>query len=588
MNCCSCGVAPVASSCRQTITSADLATLLYTQGLDANLCTKFAPVVAGLSLVDCEGNPIVIGQSVVTCAEFAALLCETVAGWDSGAIAVPGSTELLGADCLTHVLPTLCDQLAVLPTGDPVILDVTPVLGADCEFHTVPETPITVTDTSTIDFTASGPYNHDITGVVKVSAVPGNEITIQADGLYAPSQNDITIVATDTPCLNPISGNPIISPNAGNQLSCAGNGLYAAAGDSPIPVTITGLDTPCGEIDVTEIGPNDFQISISPVVSPNAGNALSCEGNGLYVPEVIVQAIDNGCIELDSVESPVNTWTLTPTLVISPNAGNAASCLDNGLYVPVGDFVLTCDDVIATFTADGGPIPPGTHFLADDCSAYLIPDAPTAITVSVTDTDSIDLTLTHIGDNYDISADVIVAPTATGFPASCNGLVLQGDGLAVEPPHPSTHDSTVITGSVWTGPVTVFDVFTGVTHTVLVDNPSSCRAANLLVLFRTPGINTDGTPFGFALDQTQRYNINLPGVLVTGGFVVFNNQQLVDNDQTGEDSPSSETTLMFTLPAGFVGGQIDTFVEYTCLAYAGVTFDANLEDTRVSYLLTTI
>src|SRR5258706_216986 len=361
MNCCSCGVATVASSCRKTITSADLATLLYTQGLDANLCTKFAPVVAGLSLVDCEGNPIVIGQSVVTCAEFAALLCETVAGWDSGAIAVPGSTELLGADCLTHVLPTLCDQLAVLPSGDPVI-----------------------------------------------------------------------------------------SPNAGNQLSCAGNGLYAAAGDSPIPVTITGLDTPCGEIDVTEIGPNDFQISISPVVSPNAGNALSCEGNGLYVPEVIVQAIDNGCIELDSVESPVNTWTLTPTLVISPNAGNAASCLDNGLYVPVGDFVLTCDDVIATFTADGGPIPPGTHFLADDCSAYLIPDAPTAITVSVTDTDSIDLTLTHIGDNYDISADVIVAPTATGFPASCNGLVLQVDGLAVEPPHPSTHDSTVITGSVWT------------------------------------------------------------------------------------------------------------------------------------------
>lgn len=47
------------------------------------------------------------------------------------------------------------------------------------------ETPIVVTDTSTIDFTASGAYNHTITAAVKISAQPYNLISAQSDGIYS-------------------------------------------------------------------------------------------------------------------------------------------------------------------------------------------------------------------------------------------------------------------------------------------------------------------------------------------------------------------------------------------------------------------
>lgn len=67
----------------------------------------------------------------------------------------------------------------------------------------IPYTPLTVIDTSSINFTASGTDDHTLTGSVKISATSGNQISISSDGLYVPqvsvpSQTPLTVVDTST------------------------------------------------------------------------------------------------------------------------------------------------------------------------------------------------------------------------------------------------------------------------------------------------------------------------------------------------------------------------------------------------------
>ena len=49
-------------------------------------------------------------------------------------------------------------------------------------------TSLTANDSATIDFTASGTLGHTITGSVKLSAVSGNRLTAQADGIHVSGQ----------------------------------------------------------------------------------------------------------------------------------------------------------------------------------------------------------------------------------------------------------------------------------------------------------------------------------------------------------------------------------------------------------------
>jgi hypothetical protein len=50
------------------------------------------------------------------------------------------------------------------------------------------QTPLSVTDSSSIDFIASGVLNHTLTASVKLSALGGNRITQQSDGLHISPQ----------------------------------------------------------------------------------------------------------------------------------------------------------------------------------------------------------------------------------------------------------------------------------------------------------------------------------------------------------------------------------------------------------------
>lgn len=77
------------------------------------------------------------------------------------------------------------------------------ILAGDIPYTPVPDTPLTVIDTSSINFTASGTDDHTLTGSVKISATSGNQISISSDGLYVPqvsvpSQTPLTVVDTST------------------------------------------------------------------------------------------------------------------------------------------------------------------------------------------------------------------------------------------------------------------------------------------------------------------------------------------------------------------------------------------------------
>lgn len=111
------------------------------------------------------------------------------------------------------------------------------------------QTPLTATSSSTINFSTSGANNHTLTGNVKVSAIAGNLITVQSDGLH---------VLAPTVVIPPIIGND----------------------SSSIDFTVSGLD--------------NHTITGSVKVSSTIGNSLTIDGTGLFVPAIPVYTAGTG------------------------------------------------------------------------------------------------------------------------------------------------------------------------------------------------------------------------------------------------------------------------------------------------------
>ena len=486
--CCACQNDPV-NPCRTTITSADLAELVYIQGLDENLCKKFQEVVDIVGFEDCLGNPITPGSQIVTCADFPARLCAAIATWAAGAVAVPGVTQLLGDDCLTHVLPvaeTACEQIAEFPAGAAVTLGVTPLVGVDCQTHVVPETPITVVDTITVDLTVGGAFSHTLSADVNISDIVGNCLVIQADGLYVPCPDapvppvDVNIIGVDGDCveLNVVEGpagtftltpEVIISPNADNAISCVGNGLFVNE------IELIAGDGDCVDVQVVDLGNGDWEIVADAVISPDFGNALECRENGLYANQVGLVAADSDCIALVLVGD-----TLTAEPVISPAPGNALECTATGLFVAEGADVnvvaldttsvnMTVTEAPAnTFTVSADVIispNPGNTLINDGDGLYVSEGAG----ITVSDTNCINLTLAA----GNLSADPILASIYPGYAvAGSNSLECTATGLTAPPDITTLYvvdtdsppDGTINNDSV---PVLVSTVTASITNTNL-------------------------------------------------------------------------------------------------------------------------
>lgn len=379
-NRCCCSASP---ACRAHITSADLAELLYVQGLDANLCTKFQRLNELFQFRDCENNIIEVDSQIVTCDEFADQLCQALADFESNGAVTLDVTQVVGADCQLYTIPetqftvtdtnsidlttsgsyghnlvasvkisseagnilivnsdglyvpatevpaTACEQLADQPTGSPVVLGTTAVLGTDCEFHVVPETVLVANDSSTIDFTQSGSFGHTFTGEVIISELPGNQITIETDGIFVPTPTEVDVC--DTLAALPTVGSITPGVTALIGKDCNAYTIPAVPGQTPI----TPVDTDC--INLTVSGTDNHTLQVDVVVNPSPFNILECTEDGLFVQagQVTLSAVDTSCINT-TVANVGGDWTISAAPILDPDPCNEVKCNAGGLFVREG------------------------------------------------------------------------------------------------------------------------------------------------------------------------------------------------------------------------------------------------------------
>ena len=369
------------------------------------------------------------------------------------------------------------------------------------------ETPITVTDSPTIDFSASGVSNHTVTGDVKISTVAGNRLTTDAEGLIVP-QCTVTVtsgtqqaipVATETvECGQTlhywsesieftladqagvaINAEVIPSAQAGNALVVSGvdNRLYVPAGNTAVADT--------SSVNLTLTGST---ISADVIISPDAGNAIVQNANGIYaagLSETPLTVSDTATIGL--VAGGLSNHTLSANLNISAAAGNAVTILGDGIYVSLGaETPLTATDgVTIDFTTSGtanhtitGEVKlsanAGNILTAVADGLYAAAGAAAQTPLTANDSTTINLTASGV-DNHTLVADVNVSATAN------NNLTTNPDGLYV------------FTGLV--------GVQTGFNQP---DNPSAIAALNTLThpLGTLARVDVAGVPTWFKYDGT--------------------------------------------------------------------------------------
>lgn len=472
--CCSCQE-PNTSSCRVAITSADLATLLYVEGLDANLCLKYSQITELFQFRDCAGNIILSNSEIVTCADFRTRLCAT---------------------------------LEALASGGSVELGVTQVVGSDCLLYTIPETPLVANDSTSVDFTTSGDFNHTLTAVVKISQDPGNDISIHTDGIYSNTCDRLA---------SALSGGEVIP---GQTLligqDCLGYTIPVNPSQTPINVT----DTNC--INLTASGPSNTNLQADIIISPDVGNQVSCTANGLFVPsaEVILNPVDTNCINMSITESPPGTYAISADPIISPADGNQLQCTNQGLYVPTTDLL-------------------------------------------VGDTNCINLTLS---DGI-LTAAPIIATNAPGYPPGCNGLVCDETGLWTYPDSSGLTGEVGTSDTFYAAPASESDIIAHPDLCITIPPNNTCRAQTLSIFTRIPEwAHADSLTLNEALYLRLRVNqnINLPGILVTGWII---KTEWWEYSPAGlhvtATTPANTILNAFTLPVGFVGGTycVNGFVE---------------------------
>lgn len=166
------------------ITSADIDTLQYIQGVNVTNCVKFE-------------SP-------------ASLVCRMLGGMLANGEAVPATTQLVGADCRTYTIPVSS------------------------------QTALTVNDSATIDLSVSGSFGHTLTAEVKISTQLGNQIVVNSDGIFVDTTvTDICPILAGLPAL--VTGTvptnakiPFFDPNS---FACYTGTLV------PLCTQLQGIDT---------------------------------------------------------------------------------------------------------------------------------------------------------------------------------------------------------------------------------------------------------------------------------------------------------------------------------------------------------
>jgi hypothetical protein len=215
-------------------------------------------------------------------------------------------------------------------------------------------------DTATVDYT----YN-PVTGIhfadVRLSATAGNQITINPDGLYSPSDslvnngnNSFTHSAVDG-SVDIIQFGHTLVAGGGSLLNLVQpNGTVLSVDMCPIVATcltpqtpITPVDTPT--VDLTVSGLDNHTIQADVIISPNAGNSLIALGNGLFVGAgasdslvdngdrtfthtAVNGAVTNFCQGIQTIVTPNGCEGIGPSYAIKSASLNGCILNLNGAY----------------------------------------------------------------------------------------------------------------------------------------------------------------------------------------------------------------------------------------------------------------
>lgn len=597
---------PCAPKCKSQITSADLGELIYIAGLDINLCKKYQTIIDALGLTDCNGNPIGAGTAIVTCPQFQTELCELLGALTLGAPVAEG-TVLVGADCLRHVMPAFQGPLTFNDTNC-IALDVTG--------NIVTATPIiSPTPGNTLTCTEDGLMSNVCTGIQALpdgaAVVAGTELVGADCNIHAMPAFQAPLTFNDTNCINltltgtVVTADPIISPDAGNQLECTANGLFVAETVVPAETPITPFDTPTVDINVSGVANHTIQARVK--VSANAGNAISEEIDGLYVPDLCTQLADVG-----GIATPAGPTDIFINADCEPRTIPALGGLSVLDTVTVD---LTLAGTVLSADVEVSSVPDNLLEVRPDGLAVRVASLP-GVTMTAVDTNCLNLGVTESPDNtFTITGNPIISPNAgnqltcesnglfvpaqsvpeiapayPGFLAPCNGLVDTGAGLA-SPPNSTGNRATSFTNSIlYNAPVTDGFTISSATFTVNIENPSDCRDAVLVLEMYVPQIATSSIEPGiFGIGVDVYHSFNLPGILVAPMTIRASNQ-IIDNDTTavanraGSDAVPSSILSQFTVPPGFVGSYSVMATAYQ-LAGDGTLLVAN---PAASYFLYTI
>jgi len=270
------------------------------------------------------------------------------------------SADILGVfcdGCLAQYMRDLAGvgvQVALVPAteSEPAKVRLINQFGCIYEWNqastgeTFEETPNTVTDSSTIDFTATGSLNRDITGTVKLDGTVGNLLYVAAGGLRLDcaaifaggcgAGGEIENTVIDTSTINfstsgtlqrTITGSVKVSVSGGNQLSVNGDGLFV-----PTPVETANTAVDSNSIDVAATGTLGRAIGAALKVSATANNAVTVLGDGVFVQaETANTVVDTSTI--DFAASGTLNRTITGAVKVPAGGGQAIVVGGSGLFV---------------------------------------------------------------------------------------------------------------------------------------------------------------------------------------------------------------------------------------------------------------
>ena len=161
--------------------------------------------------------------------------------------------------------------------------------------------PITANETSSIKINKSGTLGHTISAIVKRSGAIGNQLQLNADGLYVPPYN----AANQTQTLSG-NGNTVTLTSGGSYTvpipSLTLTGTTIGIAGSPVTYNLASIlsttQTPITKNDTSSIsltvsGTNNHTIQGSVKISGDAGNTIEVRSGGLYSSSGGAQAVLN-------------------------------------------------------------------------------------------------------------------------------------------------------------------------------------------------------------------------------------------------------------------------------------------------------